>query len=111
MKRTITSIDHEKDTEKMARYAKALSHPTRIRIIRYLARQSVCFTGDLVEYLPLAQSTVSQHLKELREAGLITGKVEPPKVEYCINRETWEEAGKLFAGFFALPIYNNECSV
>ncbi len=111
MKRTIVSLDYEKDTEELARYAKALSHPTRIKIIRYLAEQSVCFTGDLVEYLPLAQSTVSQHLKELRDAGLITGKVDPPKIEYCINKENWDNAGKLFSEFFALPVKNNKCSI
>jgi predicted transcriptional regulator len=83
-----------------ARFAKALGHPTRLLILKYLNDQACCFTGDLVEVLPVAQSTVSQHLRELKDAGLIQGEVNPPKVKYCINQENWKKAGELFGDFF-----------
>ncbi|MCK5775997.1 MAG: winged helix-turn-helix transcriptional regulator [Bacteroidales bacterium] len=83
-------------TTELARYAKALGHPTRIAILRHLDQQSCCFTGDLVEVFPLAQSTISQHLKELKNAGLIQGEVNPPKIKYCINQENWAHAKALF---------------
>ena len=86
--------------EDMAKFAKALAHPTRLEILRLLSTQSCCFTGDLVDLLPIAQSTVSQHLKELKNAGLIQGTVNPPRVKYCINRENWEEAKSMFTAFF-----------
>jgi DNA-binding transcriptional ArsR family regulator len=86
--------------EEMARFAKALAHPTRLEILRLLSTQSCCFTGDLVEILPIAQSTVSQHLKELKNAGLIQGEIEPPKTRYCINQENWRKAKLLFHDFF-----------
>jgi len=73
MKRTAAILVYNKDIEKIASFAKALSHPTRIKIIRYLVEQSYCFTGELVEILPLAQSAISQDLKELRDARLIDG--------------------------------------
>ncbi|NNF36264.1 MAG: winged helix-turn-helix transcriptional regulator [Saprospiraceae bacterium] len=91
------SIDSQSE---MARFAKALSHPTRLEILRLLSTQSCCFTGDLVEVLPIAQSTVSQHLKELKTAGLIQGTIDPPKTKYCINQENWRKAKLLFAAFF-----------
>ncbi|WP_020569799.1 ArsR/SmtB family transcription factor [Neolewinella persica] len=86
--------------EEMAKFAKALGHPTRLEILRLLSTQSCCFTGDLVEVLPIAQSTVSQHLKELKNAGLIQGEIDAPKIKYCINKENWEKARLLFSGFF-----------
>ena len=84
----------------MAKFAKALAHPTRLEILRLLSTQAYCFTGDLVEVLPIAQSTVSQHLKELKNAGLIQGEINPPKTRYCINQENWRKAKLLFAAFF-----------
>ncbi|MDB4286044.1 metalloregulator ArsR/SmtB family transcription factor [bacterium] len=86
--------------EEMARFAKALAHPTRLEILRLLSTQSCCFTGDLVEVLPIAQSTVSQHLKELKNAGLIQGEIDAPKIKYCINKENWRKAKLLFIAFF-----------
>lgn len=86
--------------EEMAKFAKALAHPTRLEILRLLSTQSCCFTGDLVRVLPIAQSTVSQHLKELKNAGLIQGEINPPKIKYCINQENWRKAKLLFAAFF-----------
>ncbi len=99
MDKTIENIEYDKDLKQMARFAKALGHPTRLLILKYLEKSACCFTGDLVEILPIAQSTVSQHLKELKDAGLIQGEVEPPKVRYCINQENWEKAKKLFNEF------------
>ena len=75
--------------ERIARFAKAMGHPTRIAILQFLAKQSTCYFGDIHEELPIAKATVSQHLKELKDAGLIQGEVETPKVKYCINRENW----------------------
>ncbi len=100
MKRTLENIDYGADTEALAKFAKALAHPTRIAILKHLGNQSCCFTGDLVNILPLAQSTISQHLKELKNAGLIQGELKPPKIKYCIHQENWEKAQKLFSEFF-----------
>lgn len=77
-----------------------MGHPARVAILEYLARQNTCYFGDIHEELPIAKATVSQHLKELKEAGLIQGEVEPPKVKYCIHRENWRLAGTLFEAFF-----------
>lgn len=86
--------------EAMARYAKALGHPARVFILRYLEQQSGCVVGDLSEQLPIAGSTLSQHLKTLREAGLIQGTISPPNIRYCINPVAFAEAKALFAAFF-----------
>lgn len=88
------------EQEKLARFAKAMGHPARMAILQFLASQESCFFGDIHEELPIAKATVSQHLKELKEAGLIQGEIEAPKVKYCINRENWEVARSMFAGFF-----------
>lgn len=77
---------------RIAKYAKALSHPARIAILKLLIQQQVCMCGDIVDELPLSQSTVSQHLKELKEAGLIKGDIEGSKVCYCIDEKEWKEA-------------------
>jgi ArsR family transcriptional regulator, arsenate/arsenite/antimonite-responsive transcriptional repressor len=84
----------------VAKFAKALGHPARIAILNLLASQNTCFCGDIVKELPIAQSTVSQHLKELKDAGLIQGTIEPPKVKYCINRKNWNLAKLMFKEFF-----------
>lgn len=88
------------DQKKIARFAKALGHPVRIYIINLLASQSCCYSGNLSEVLPIAKSTLSQHLKELKNAGLIQGDIEGPRIRYCLNREAWEEAKRLFTGLF-----------
>jgi DNA-binding transcriptional ArsR family regulator len=77
---------------KLAKYAKALAHPARIAILQLLIKQQSCICGDIVHELPLSQSTVSQHLKELKEAGLIKGDIEGAKVCYCIDEKEWEKA-------------------
>ncbi|MGM9693472.1 MAG: ArsR/SmtB family transcription factor [Alloprevotella sp.] len=84
----------------LARFAKALGHPARIAILQFLAKQDTCYFGDIHEELPIAKATVSQHLKELKDAGLIQGEVEAPKVKYCIKRDNWQLARELFGGFF-----------
>jgi DNA-binding transcriptional ArsR family regulator len=73
--------------EELALFCKALGHPARIRILKHLLRENRCFCGRIVEILPLAQSTVSQHLKILKECGLVLGEVEGPKTCYCIDRK------------------------
>lgn len=84
------------EQEQIARFAKAMGHPARMAILEFLAKQDCCFFGDIHEELPIAKATVSQHLKELKEAGLIQGEIETPKVKYCINRENWKIASMLF---------------
>ena len=101
MKRTLENIDYQENTECLARFAKALAHPTRIAILKHLESQSCCFTGDLVTLFPLAQSTISQHLKELKNAGLIQGELKPPKIKYCIDQTNWIKAKALFAELFS----------
>jgi len=82
--------------ERAALYAKAMGHPIRLYILYTLSKQSCCYSGDLSEILPIAKSSLSQHLKKLKEAGLIKGQIEPPKIRYCLNKENWEEARLLF---------------
>lgn len=86
--------------EKLARFAKAMGHPARVAILKFLAQQEACFFGDIHDVLPIAKATVSQHLTELKNAGLIQGEIFPPKVRYCINQENWELAKQLFSAFF-----------
>ena len=92
--------DYTVKQEQVARFAKAMGHPARIAILQFLAKRNTCYFGDIHEELPIAKATVSQHLKELKEAGLIQGEVETPKVKYCINRDNWRLAQELFVEFF-----------
>ena len=98
--RDMANKDYSIRQEQLARFAKAMGHPARIAILQFLAKQDTCYFGDIHEELPIAKATVSQHLKELKEAGLIQGEVEAPKVKYCINRDNWQLAKELFGGFF-----------
>lgn len=86
--------------EQLARFAKAMGHPARVAILDFLIRQNSSFFGDIHEVLPISKATVSQHLKELKDAGLIQGEIEAPKVKYCINRANWEVASLLFKEFW-----------
>jgi ArsR family transcriptional regulator, arsenate/arsenite/antimonite-responsive transcriptional repressor len=88
--------------EKLARYSKALAHPVRIFILDFLADNidKCCYSGDMAEELPIARSTLSEHLNELKKAGLIQGEINPPFIKYCINKTNWEEAREMFKGFF-----------
>ena len=88
------------EQEQMARFAKAMGHPARMAVLIFLAKQDSCFFGDIHEELPIAKATVSQHLKELKDAGLIQGEIETPQVRYCINRENWALARSLFTVFW-----------
>ena len=86
----------------LARISKALSHPVRLYILDLLSKQSCCYSGDLAEKLPVARSTLSQHLKELKRARLIQGRIHPPKIMYCLNEETWNEARNYYKNFFKI---------
>ena len=81
-----------KNQIELAGIAKALAHPARIAILQYLATKGTCVCGDIVDELPLSQSTVSQHLKELKNAGLIQGNIDGPSVCYCIDEKVWTKA-------------------
>ncbi len=94
---------------RIAVYAKALAHPARIAILQLLLKKKACICGDIVDELPLSQSTVSQHLKELKEAGLIKGDVEGTKVCYCINEEEWDKASHYFQSLFNSYMKGNSC--
>lgn len=83
----------------MSRFAKAMGHPIRLYVLDLLSKQSCCYSGDLTEVLPIAKSTLSQHLKELKDAGLIQGETEAPKIKYCLNQENWKLAQNLFSSF------------
>lgn len=100
MAKSLNNIEYGENTERLARFAKALSHPTRIKILKYLERNKCCFTGDLTQVLPLAQSTISQHLKELKNSGLIKGDIKPPRIKYCIDWSNWQIAQALFNNIF-----------
>ena len=81
---------------RIADLAKAFAHPARVAILQLLAQRKTCICGDLVDELPLAQATVSQHLKELKRIGIIRGDIDPPRVCYCINELVWHEARQTF---------------
>ena len=85
---------------KLAKLAKALGHPVRIYVIEFLSKQTCCYSGDLTELLPIAKSTLSQHLKELKNAGLIQGEIEGTKIKYCLNEDNWQIAKKVFKELF-----------
>ncbi|WP_207436348.1 ArsR/SmtB family transcription factor [Sabulibacter ruber] len=92
------------DQNQVAAYAKALAHPARIAILQHLLKKQNCICGDLVGELPLAQATVSQHLKELKAVGLIKGTVEGTSVCYCIDPQKWEEVRDIFMNLFSTPV-------
>ncbi|MEJ7819998.1 MAG: metalloregulator ArsR/SmtB family transcription factor [Rubrobacteraceae bacterium] len=87
----IAALEDSEDQERLAKFCKALGHPVRVRIVKLLLSVDTCVCGDIVEKLPLAQSTVSQHLKVLKEAGLIEGAIDGPRTCYCLNREALSE--------------------
>lgn len=86
--------------ELVAKFSSALANPIRVAILELLSNQSCCYHGDLSEEFHIANSTLSQHLKVLKEAGLIQGEIMPPKTKYCINKENWALAKGLLIGFF-----------
>jgi predicted transcriptional regulator len=99
----------KKRQNRIAMLAKAFDHPARVAILEYLLTNRTCITNDLVNELPLSQSTISQHLKELKHIGIIKGEVEGPKLNYCIDEQVWEEAKDMFQKFFAKYLPKNCC--
>lgn len=94
----------------IAKYAKALSHPARVAILHVLLKKQTCVCGDIVDELPIAQSTVSQHLKELKEAGLIKGDIDGASVCYCIDLNEWNRANEVLNNFFKeVNLIPNKC--
>ena len=97
-KKDIISDRHQR----LAKYARALSHPVRLYIVDLLSNNSCCYSGEIIDDLPIARSTLSQHLSALKESGLIQGEINPPKIKYCLNEKNWKEAKVLFADFMKL---------
>ncbi len=94
----------------MANLAKAFGHPARVAILEYLLSNQTCICTDLVNELPLSQSTIiTQHLKELKRIGIIKGEVEGRKVNYCIDEQVWEEAKDIFINLFTKYVKKNYC--
>ncbi len=111
IKHSMSKKELTKEQENIARIAKALAHPVRIAILQMLASQACCYHGDMSEVIPVAKSTLSQHLKELREAGLIQGAITPPSVKYCINEENWQMAKNIIADFFTDIKLETSCEI
>lgn len=97
--RSVKKQDKKNESDRLADLAKALSHPARIKILELLNRRNSCICNELVEELPLAQSTVSQHLKELKRAGLIMGEIDGPRTCYCLNPDGIAEMKRLFHNY------------
>lgn len=101
--------DFPKKDIKLAEIFKALSHPGRIGILKVLAKKKSCICGDLVSNLPLAQSTVSQHLKVLKDVGLVKGEIDGPRSCYCIDQEVLERVMEQNEGFLELLSGSEHC--
>lgn len=99
----------KKRQNRVASLAKAFSHPARVAILEYLLGNQTCICNDLVNELPLSQSTITQHLKELKQIGIIKGEIEGPKVNYCIDEKVWEEARDIFINMFSKYVPKNNC--
>ncbi|WP_111684071.1 ArsR/SmtB family transcription factor [Winogradskyella tangerina] len=93
----------------IARLAKAFAHPARVAILHHLFKSNTCICGDLVDEIGLAQATISQHLKELKNLGLIKGNIEGTSVCYCIDQTKWKEMKLLLTTFFDQDINSNNC--
>jgi len=105
-----SKTDHfTKEQNELSSLAKALGHPARIAIIQHLLKVNSCVCGDIVDELPLAQPTVSQHLKELKNAGLIKGAIEGNSICYCIDEEKWMEYKKIITGLFESYVPKPAC--
>jgi predicted transcriptional regulator len=105
---TRTDLFTEKEND-MALAAKALAHPARVAILNYLLKSNVCINGDLVQELGLAQPTISQHLRELKDIGLIQGTIEGARVSYCIDHKRWQQVQQLFNAMFDQYADKNGC--
>lgn len=105
-------LAYTEDQVKLARFAKALGHPARIKILEILSMQGCCYSGNIADEFPIALSTLSQHLKELKSAGLIQGEINPPRIKYCVNKENWNLAKNLIDNFLAdKSIIVDQCDV
>lgn len=101
----------DESLQELARFAKVLSHPARLTILKYLAETKTCISGDISDYLPLGRTTVSQHLKELRESGLIHGEIDGMKINYCLCSTEINRFLELFENFFIdIKAIDLECS-
>lgn len=100
----VKPADYTEKEIAIAGYAKALAHPARIAILQLLLKKQSCICGDIVDELPLAQSTVSQHLKALKESGLIKGDIEGTSICYCIDATNWKKAARFFEQWFDKPV-------
>lgn len=99
----------KKRQNRIADLAIAFDHPARVAIIEYLLNNQTCICNDLVHELPLSQSTITQHLKELKRIGIIKGEVEGPRVNYCIDEKVWEEAKDIFINLFTRYVSKKDC--
>ncbi len=107
---TTKTTDYSTQEVSVAKYAKALSHPARVAILNLLLKKQACICGDIVDELPLSQSTVSQHLKELKEVGLIKGDIDGASVCYCVDEKEWNKAKvQLNQLFEKLNVMNTKC--
>jgi DNA-binding transcriptional ArsR family regulator len=105
----ITKTDNfSQNQNELAAFAKAIGHPARVAIIEYLLSTNQCVCGDIVDVIPLAQATVSQHLKELKLAGLIKGSIEGNSICYCIDQENWNKFKEMLDGIFT-KLENSTC--
>jgi ArsR family transcriptional regulator, arsenate/arsenite/antimonite-responsive transcriptional repressor len=106
----IMKIPYTEEQIKLARFAKAFGHPARIKILEILSKQDCCYSGNIAEEFPIALSTLSQHLKELKGSGLIQGEIEAPRIKYCINPENWQLARQLIDNFLKIEKEPKEIS-
>lgn len=104
-------VSYTEEQVKMARFAKAMGHPARVKILEILSNQDCCYSGNIADEFPIALSTLSQHLKELKDSGLIQGEINPPRIKYCINRKNWDTAKQLFDAFLAEKSSISSCDV
>jgi DNA-binding transcriptional ArsR family regulator len=94
------SFHFNEEQNQLATYAKALAHPARVAIIEQIIKNKTCIVGSLADILPLSQSTISQHLKELKNIGIIKGEIDGPSICYCIHEDNWNKAAMMLTGIF-----------
>jgi DNA-binding transcriptional ArsR family regulator len=105
----VKKVEIPDDLQEIARFAKALSHPVRVYILKKLSGLNACCnSGDLVDELPIGRSALSQHLKELKHAGLIQGEIEAPFIKYCLNKESWAKLKNAYTKYFDEEIIDIE---
>lgn len=95
------SFHFDEEQNQLASYAKAFAHPARIAILQQIVKNKTCIVGSLADILPLSQSTISQHLKELKNVGIIKGEIEGPSICYCIHEENWNKARNMLSKLFS----------